>query len=291
MAKRFTDTNKYKKPFLRGLQGAYKLLWDFLYHECDHAGVWIVDFAIAQIYVGADMPINYNDAINFFNAGETRIVEFEAGKKWFIPSFIEFQYGNLNPKNRAHSSVISILLKYNLLGQEKKISPLQGATEGCKDKDMVKDKDKDKEIVLEVNKNNINGPPFFEIMDTGNPVEIDRSKFFIPRLMEVWEVAVPGYPADEEKDYPALHQISAFLRKQEKIPHDPAVSQEAAEQIKIIWQALAQHVAKHSFFRTYSLDQVSRHMQNIIQDFKHGKGSKPDINGKSIDNKLDSLYS
>ena len=58
MAKRFTDTEKYRKPFLRGLQGAYKLLWDFLYHDCNHAGIWIKDFEIAQIYIGNDMPIN-----------------------------------------------------------------------------------------------------------------------------------------------------------------------------------------------------------------------------------------
>ena len=47
--KRFTDTDKYKKPFIRGLKGAYKLLWDYLYHECDNAGVWIDDFDVAQI--------------------------------------------------------------------------------------------------------------------------------------------------------------------------------------------------------------------------------------------------
>ena len=92
MAKRFTDTNKYKKPFIRGLQGAYKLLWDYLYHDCDHAGIWIVDFDIAQIYVGKDMPINKDDALKYFNTDEQRIIEICKGKKWFIPGFIDFQY-------------------------------------------------------------------------------------------------------------------------------------------------------------------------------------------------------
>lgn len=108
MAKRFTDTDKYKKPFIRGLRGAYKLLWDYLYHECDHAGIWIVDFEIAQIYLGSDMPVNKKDALKYFNLGENRVIEVN-GNKWFLPSFIEFQYGELNPENRAHNSVLTIL--------------------------------------------------------------------------------------------------------------------------------------------------------------------------------------
>jgi hypothetical protein len=133
MAKRFTDTNKYKKPFVRGLQGAYKLFWDYLYHDCDHAGIWIVDFEIAQLYLGKDMPVNRKDALEFFNNGEERIIEFDNGKKWFIKSFIEFQYGILNPQNRVHFSVISELKKHNL--DKGLVSTLQGA----KDKDTIKD--------------------------------------------------------------------------------------------------------------------------------------------------------
>lgn len=154
MAKRFTDTNKYKKPFLRGLQGAYKLLWDYLYHECDHAGVWIVDFEIAQMYIGGDMKISKEKALSFFNPDEVRVVEIDNGKQWFLPGFIEFQYGKLNPKNRVHESVISILHKHNLIEEDFSlkqfkplISPLQGAKDKDKEKDKLKDKDKDKKEV------------------------------------------------------------------------------------------------------------------------------------------------
>lgn len=145
MAKRFTDTNKYKKPFIRGLQGAYKLFWDYLYHDCDHAGIWIVDMEIAQLYVGKDMPINKTDALRFFNEGEKRIVEIDHGSKWFLPSFIEFQYGELSENNRAHNSVISILKKYGLYKNNKVlVSPLQGG----KDKEQDKEKDKEQELLI-----------------------------------------------------------------------------------------------------------------------------------------------
>lgn len=116
MAKRFTDTNKYKKPFVRSLPAAYKLLWDFLYHDCDHAGIWIVDFEIAQTYLGNDVKVEKEMALELFNSDEPRIIEIEGGKKWFIPSFIEFQYGRqLVTKNRMHVPIINILRKYNLL--------------------------------------------------------------------------------------------------------------------------------------------------------------------------------
>lgn len=140
MAKRFTDTNKYKKPFLRGLKGAYKVLWDYLYHDCDHAGVWIVDFEIAQIYIGKDLLVNKKDALKYFNQDEIRIVEIDNGEKWFIPSFITFQYGPLNENNRAHNSVIQILEKYNLLNDKGHLRTFEGPKE--KDKDKNKEKEK-----------------------------------------------------------------------------------------------------------------------------------------------------
>jgi hypothetical protein len=146
MAKRFTDTNKYRKPFIRGLQGAYKLLWDYLYHDCDHAGIWIVDFEISQIYIGLDMPVNKKDALKYFNKDEIRIIEIDGGSKWFIPSFIEFQYGVLNKSNRAHNSVINILNKYNLLDDMAVVRGLNAPKD--KDKDKYKDKELDKDIEM-----------------------------------------------------------------------------------------------------------------------------------------------
>lgn len=131
---------------MRGLPGAYKLLWDFLYHDCDHAGIWIVDLDIAQMYLGRDMPIDSIQAIKLFNSGEVRIVELDEGKKWFIPSFIEFQYVKLSDKNNAHQSVITALNKYNLLDSDFKIIRLMSPSSGAmdKDKEEAMDKGKDK---------------------------------------------------------------------------------------------------------------------------------------------------
>jgi len=142
MAKRFTDTEKYKKHFIRNLPAAYKIFWDYLYHDCDHAGIWYVDMEVAQIRIGKDAPIDKEKALELFNQGETRIYVLNGGRKWFIKPFVEFQYGVLNPNNRVHQSVIEELKRegaYKYL-----TSPIQGAKD--KDKDIDKDKDKDKDI-------------------------------------------------------------------------------------------------------------------------------------------------
>lgn len=136
MAKRFADTNKYKKPFMRGLPGPYKLLWDYLYLECDHAGVWHKDFEVAQLYIGKDMPVNEAQALKLFNEGQERIRLNADGDKWLIMGFADFQYGKLNPMNRVHHAAILALTKFG-------VTPSQGATiapvDMDKDKAVVKD--------------------------------------------------------------------------------------------------------------------------------------------------------
>lgn len=143
MAKRFTDTGKWKKPFLRGLDGAYKLLWIYVCDDCDHAGIWQVDFDIAKICIGE--KVNQSEALKKF-AG--RIIPFDGGSKWFLPSFIEFQYpGGLNEKNKVHNSVINTLSKYDLIDENFKPhpSPMEAPCNGAKDMDKDKEKEKDKE--------------------------------------------------------------------------------------------------------------------------------------------------
>lgn len=138
MAKRFTDTEKWKKPFLRNMKASYKLLWLYLLDECDHAGIWQVDFDVAQIKIGE--RLDEQKALQYF---ANKIAVIANGEKWLIPDFLDFQYGVLNPENRAHASVITQLQRYDLLDSDLKIKPLASPLQGTmdKDKDMVKDKE------------------------------------------------------------------------------------------------------------------------------------------------------
>lgn len=144
MAKRFTDTDKWKKPFIKTLEAPYKLLWLYILDDCDHAGMWQVDIEIASIRIGEKIDIK--KAIENFG---DKIKVLDNGEKWFVQDFIDFQYGILNPENRAHKSVLNLLEKYINKGL---ISSLQGAKDKDKDKEKdkekVKVKDKDAKILL-----------------------------------------------------------------------------------------------------------------------------------------------
>ena len=162
MAKRFTDTDKWRKPFMKGLPLEYKLLWLYILDDCDHAGIWVVDMEVAGIRIGAQLDEKL--ALELF---ADRVVAFDQGSKWFVRSFIEKQYkGQLNESNRVHSSVLSELKKHDLLKflpyevkfGKSSISPLSNFDkpltennkpliedeQGRKDKDKDKDKDKEK---------------------------------------------------------------------------------------------------------------------------------------------------
>ena len=109
MPKRFTDTEKWKKGFIRRLPTKYKLLWLYILDDCNHAGVWDVDLDVAEIRVGS--KINKKEAIKHYSEN---IKIFDNGNKWFIPKFIDFQYGQLNENVNAHKSVIKLIDKYDL---------------------------------------------------------------------------------------------------------------------------------------------------------------------------------
>lgn len=128
MAKRLTDTDKWKKPFFKQLPPEYKLFWLYLVDDCDIAGIWHVDFEVAQIRLG--IKLSEEKALRFY---KDKVVVFDGGNKWLVQDFISFQYGQITPKNKMYNPVSLILSKYNMMEH---LSPING----------VKDKDKDKDI-------------------------------------------------------------------------------------------------------------------------------------------------
>jgi hypothetical protein len=143
MAKRMTDTDKWKKRFVRELSPQHKLLWFYILDDCNHAGIWDVDLEVASIRVGFDLTHD-----NLPSSFGEKIISFDNGDKWFIPEFIDFQYGELNPNSNVHKSVIALLEKYNLEGYLKGSQRVQSTLNNKdKDKDIVKVKAKVKRFV------------------------------------------------------------------------------------------------------------------------------------------------
>jgi hypothetical protein len=146
VAKRFTDTEKWKKNFFKNLTPAYKCFWNFITDDCDHSGIWEVeDPQIIAVRIGE--KIDLATALFAFNEDEKRIHVFDGGRKWFIIPFVSFQYGDLNPNNRLHESVRRDLTRKSLVD----LIPVRGPLEVVNYKEQDKDKEKDKEL-LEVKK-------------------------------------------------------------------------------------------------------------------------------------------
>ena len=174
MAKRFTDTDKWKKGFIRGLHPKHKLLWLYILDDCNHAGIWDTDFEVASIRIG--QKINEKEACKVF-AEQIKI--FDKGNKWFIPKFIDFQYGTLNENSRPHQAVIKLLDKYDVYNIEG-ISPIDVAGFEGEIKNPVKVKRFKKPNCQEVAEYCI------ERKDQGN--NVDPRKFFDFYESNGWKV-------------------------------------------------------------------------------------------------------
>lgn len=142
MAKRFIDTAVFRKPSIRAMKAPYKVLFIYLLCECDHAGVWDVELDVATMRLGIE--IDHEKAVEELRGA---VIPIGGGSKWYLVDFVEFQYGELNPANRVHESVLSRLQTLAIDHKKKGLtSPLQGAKDMDKDKDTVlKEKERAKE--------------------------------------------------------------------------------------------------------------------------------------------------
>lgn len=110
MAKRFTDTDKWKHKSFRSKCPKCKLFWIYILDNCDYAGIWNVDFELASFHIGAELDENF-----ILNSLKDDIVLLDNGKRWFVPAFISYQYGRqLSRKNQIHMRVIKVICDYDL---------------------------------------------------------------------------------------------------------------------------------------------------------------------------------
>jgi hypothetical protein len=148
MAKRYIDTNFFKSPFVRGLQGSLKSLYSFIICDCSNAGVWVKDLEISSVYIGH--KVTEKEFVDAF-VKTNKLIDLQNGK-YFLPDFIDFQYPKgLSKLNPAHVNIISELLKFNLIDENLKglwrdsLVPTQGTMYKEKEKDTEEGKEKEKE--------------------------------------------------------------------------------------------------------------------------------------------------
>ena len=108
MAKRFIDTEIWKKKWFRELPPKLKNTWFFLFTNCDHAGIYEVDLDLMNFQHGQKVT---EEEIRSHLGDQIAVISED---KWYLTKFVKYQYGDLNPNVKAHQSVLKLLEKYNI---------------------------------------------------------------------------------------------------------------------------------------------------------------------------------
>jgi hypothetical protein len=104
MAKRFTDTSKWRDKWFRGLNPSEKVLFLYLVDNCDNAGFIEIDYELWAFQIG----VEESDVENAFPSLK-KVVE-KVGEWCWISTFLHHQKNlPLNPGNNAHKQIISLL--------------------------------------------------------------------------------------------------------------------------------------------------------------------------------------
>ena len=145
MAKRFIDTKMWDKAWFRRLSPKNKVVWIYFLTRCDHAGIWDADWEAVEFLIGE--KVDFDELPKEI---KIKLKSIEGGTQYFIPSFIEFQYGELREKVAPHKSVIKRLTDKKLLNSIKSV-PIT-----LKDKDTIEDIDeRKKKFINKCNKKKV----------------------------------------------------------------------------------------------------------------------------------------
>lgn len=131
MAKRFTDTEKWRDEWFGSLSNDYRMIWLYLLDTCSIAGIWKKDFR------GLNFNCNTNISENeFLKVFEGRIID--KGNFFFLMKFLRFQY----PKglNSEKPAIVSVRKELHLNNLSIMVNKSLG-----NDYLIIKDKDKDKD--------------------------------------------------------------------------------------------------------------------------------------------------
>jgi hypothetical protein len=100
--------------------------------------------------------------------------------------------------------------------------------------------------------------------DFKNFEHTENEKYLIPEMVTIYKKHFPNYPYDKKRDFAPLRVVSEFICQSKGIPYQPNAPNCIAEVSKE-WSAVAGFIAADDFFKNYSLSQIERHLQNILQ--------------------------
>ena len=188
MSKRLSDTEVWKKAWFFDLPDKFKLFWFYILSDCDAAGIWTVNWKLAEAYLGKLDPDKILSSL------KKQVMVLNDGSYWLIIDFIRFQYGYPIRENAPMYKKLSQLLEQRKLSLDTVYDTVSNTVYNTvkeEDKDIDKDKEKN---VLDTS---------FDIFWEAYPRKTGRTY-----ASECWK--------RKKKKRPPIDQILAKLEEQKK---------------------------------------------------------------------------
>lgn len=137
MAKRLTDSEKWKDEWFLSLDNDSRMIWIYILDNCTHAGLLKKNLKMMNFCCNTSLT---DEKIREIFEG--RLVDL--GDTYFIPKFLKFQYGNLSSEKPV---IVSVRKELSLHKDYKMIA--ESLPNDCQIiKSKSKDKSKDKDILF-----------------------------------------------------------------------------------------------------------------------------------------------
>lgn len=95
----------------------------------------------------------------------------------------------------------------------------------------------------------------------------------VPDMLQEFKTSNPDYPSDQNIDFPALLSIGTKITKWQKLSGD-ITEPKNAEVVKRRWGELVPFIRAHMHFGGYSISQVNKHFQSIVQSYNSSLNGK-----------------
>lgn len=242
--KRFTDIEIWDKEWFMDLTPKLKCLIRYLFDKCDASGVWNPNWKLASTHIKEPVSVKDLEGI------PKEQYEILPGGKIFLPDFISFQYGFLSEKSPAHKPVFKAIEKNRLSDRvfDRVCDTLQ---------EKETDKEEEKEMVKE---------------EGGTEETSTNPDSLLEQMASVFVEHNPGYLFERLTDLPMLRSIAERILKWQKV-QGAIILDSNRKIIKQRWGELVHCIRADGHLSKYSLTQLNKHFQSVVQTFNNGGNS------------------
>lgn len=236
MAKRFIQPD-WKK--LRLLPGYLQRAWFYIWDKADDAGVYHYD----EEYFKLDLKLEQD--VPLAALGELPECQILPGYRILIKNFLAVNYVKLKLDYNPHKPAFRAIEKNGLTLN----SSLNQASLKLEEEGEDEEEDKVEGSMKETN--------HFE------------PKGIVADMAKNFQDVNPKYPPDKNLDFPALGEIAIWISMEQKLSGGIVLPKNKTPILKR-WGELVKHIKADPHLCKYSLTQINKHFQSVVQSFNNG---------------------